>query len=776
MHRNSQKNAAYSYVLPALMMIVPATLLAAPKSTDDVRPGTVLYKKLSGASASELKGLNSLLNSQGLLAEKTLPNSGITIATFNGKGREKAIAKILKHSGLVEFAEADQAMAPTVQPNDPSFSGQWHHNNINSQQAWDVTTGSNSVLVAVCDTGFDADHPDLAANLRTDLAYNAEEGTSYIEDANGHGTGTAGTIGAVGNNGTGLAGVNWNVDIIPVRIAISDTNSSAYISTMAKCIEYAADNGARVVNLSYGGIQSATIDAAAKYLRDRNGLLFMSAGNSGTEYPTFPDYTSFVGVGATDQNDNKAYFSDWGTYVDLTAPGVSIGTTYLNGQYVNYSGTSFSSPVAAGVAALMVAANPGISADEIENGLFSTAKDIGANGDDNVFGHGLVDAQAAVNYAMNLGNYTAPVASISQTATSVSFGSAITFSGAGSSDADGNIVAYQWNLGDGTTSSQAEVSHVYDAAGTYQVSLTVTDNDGLTNSATTLVQVTNEVPVAVIDAMTTSYNIGDTAFFSASGSYDNDGAITRYEWDFGNGDTAAGQSVSYAYPTGGNYTVTLTVTDDAGALNSTSINVAVNDPMALTAPENLIAAANGLDVTLSWTNTNNNADYFVIERAVKFRGKTRYESVGTAAAGSAEYTDSVPSADNYWYRVTAMNASYEATSASIQVSVSESSDQQPAPQPGTLAGPGNLSASQNGNTVYLSWADNSGDELGFYLERGVKQKGQIQFERIAVVGQNITAVTDDAGVLASGNYAYRVQAYKDGEVSAYSNTFELRLK
>lgn len=87
-----------------------------------------------------MKDLNSLLNRQGLLAEKTLPNSGITIAIFNGKGREKAIAKILKHSGLVEFTEADQAMAPSAQPNDPSFGAQWHHNNIKSQQAWDITS------------------------------------------------------------------------------------------------------------------------------------------------------------------------------------------------------------------------------------------------------------------------------------------------------------------------------------------------------------------------------------------------------------------------------------------------------------------------------------------------------------------------------------------------------------------------------------------------------------------------------------------------------------
>lgn len=774
MHRNRRNKSAYTYAIPALMLLTPATLLAA-NNTDDVRPGTVLYKKLEGVSASELKGLNSLLHSQGLIAETNLPNSGITIATFNGKGREKAIANILKHSGLVEFAEADMAVAPAAQPNDPSFSGQWHHNNINSQQAWDITTGSNSVLVAVCDTGFDSDHPDLAANLRLDLAYNAEEGSTYIEDTNGHGTGTAGTIGAVGNNGRGLTGVNWNVDIIPVRIAISDTNSSAYYSTMARCIEYAADNGARVVNLSYGGIQSATIDAAARYLRERNGLLFMSAGNSGTEYPTFPDFTSFVGVGATDQNNNKASFSDWGTYVDLTAPGVSIGTTYLNGQYVNYSGTSFSSPVAAGVAALMVAANPGISADEIENGLFSTAKDIGANGDDNVFGHGLVDAFAAVSYAMNLGDFTAPMASITQSATSVPFGSAVTFSAANSSDADGQVVAYQWNLGDGTTSNAAEFSHTYATAGSYQVSLTVTDNDGLTNAATTVVQVTNDIPVATIDTMPTVYNIGDTVYFSATASFDNDGIITAYEWNFGNGQRATGETVSYAYPAGGNFTVTLTVTDNAGSLNSTSVNISIEDPMALSAPTALSAAVSGTDVTLSWETSTASEDYFVIERAVKKRGKLSFVQVGTASAGSTEYLDMVPATGTYWYQVTAVNALYTATSNSIQVAVSDTGSQ-PGPQPGGLAAPDSLTVTQSGNTIDIRWNDNSSDEQGFYIERGVKQKGSIQFERIAIASQDIAAISESASALSSGNYAYRVQAFKDGEVSAYSNVFELRLR
>ncbi len=679
------------YLLVLLTFLITSSVLATTNDTYTIRHGTVIYKKIANASANELKGLNALLRSQGLLAEKTLAGSQITIATFQQKGREIAIANILKHSGFVEFAEPDYAVPPTLQPNDTNFGNQWHHNNVNNQQAWDITTGNNSVLVAVCDTGFDVNHPDLGPNLRSDLAYNAHDGSTYIYDANGHGTGTAGTLGAVGNNATGVAGVNWNVDIIPVRIAISDGNSSAYISTMATCIEYAADKGARVVNLSYGGIQYATIDSAAQYLRSRNGLLFMSAGNDGQDFTSFPDYTSFIGVGATNQDDNRASFSNWGTFVDITAPGVSILTTYPNNRYVYYSGTSFSSPLAAGIAALMVAANPNITVKELENGIFSTATDIGENGDDNVFGHGLINAQAAVNYALN--------------------------------------------------------------------------------------PVTNDVPAAVIEEMASSYNIDEVITFSGSPSYDNDGSITSYAWNFGNEETRTGDTVQYAYPAGGDYTVTLTVTDNAGAMNTATVDMSIIDPFVLTTPSEFLAQVDGMNVILNWQDDNNVETHFDVERGIKRRGRIQFEIVATLSEDTTSYTDTVPETGQYSYRVKVVNSVNEAASEIIKVTVdSTTPEPEPNPEPGSMIAPSNLVAEQSGDMANLSWLDNSSVELGFFIERGTKRKGSTEFSRIAIVAGDITSFSDDISGLSIGNYVYRVQAYKDDEVSDFSNTASLRVK
>jgi len=768
-----QKHYALTFVISILLLMF-ATLFSSKVNAEPIQSGTVIYKVLQGQSPSDLKAFNALIRSQGLVSERTLDGSGITIATFDQIGREIAIANILKHSGHVEFAEPDYAVEPSLEPNDPSYPNQWHHQTINSPQAWENTTGSNSVLVGVCDTGFDVNHPDLAPNLRTDLAFNAQDGSNNIFDANGHGTGTAGVIGAIGNNATGVSGVNWDVDIIPVRIAISDDNSSAYISTMATCIEYSADQGARVVNLSYGGIQYSTIDSAAQYLRSKNGLLFMSAGNDGAEFPDYPDYTSFIGVGATDQNNNRASFSNYGTYVDLTAPGVSILTTYPNNRYVNYSGTSFSSPMAAGVAALMVSANPTITPDEIENGLFSTATDIGTSGDDNVFGHGLINAQDAVGHALSLGNFTAPVAEISTSANTVPFGTAITFSAANSYDADGSITSYQWNLGDGTTSNTTKITHTFTEAGSYQASLTVTDNDALTNSATVTVQVTNDIPVAVIDAMPTDYNIGDTIFFVGSSSNDNDGNIVTYEWDFGDGQTTIGETVEYAYQSGGNYTAILTVTDNAGAMNTASVDLTISDPFLLLAPSNLTATVNGAEVTLNWQDNSINESNFVIERGVKYRGKTTFTTLVTLSADSTGYIDTVTETGDYTYRVKAVNAQSEAVSNEVKVTVNDTSTSTN-PEPGTMITPSNLTAIQSGNNVVLNWTDNSSDELGFTIERGQKVKGSIEFTVIGTIDADVTSFSDDVSSL-SGNYAYRIIAFKDDDTSDYSNTAELRIK
>ena len=757
----------------AVPQIISESLSANPSSANVVvNPGAVIYKIPADTSAQNLKSLNALLNSQGLISSKTLEGSKIVVATFAHHGREQAIANIIKRSGLVEFAEPDFAMEPTSTPNDTYFSNQWHHTTVNSQQAWDITTGSQSVLTAVCDSGFDAEHPDLFNNLRLDLAYNAQDNSDYIFDADGHGTGTAGTLGAVGNNNIGVAGVNWDIDIIPIRIAISDTNSSAYISTMATCIEYAADQGARVVNLSYGGIQYATIDAAAQYLRSKNGLLFMSAGNDGQEF-SYPDYTSFIGVGATDRNNNRASFSSWGNYVDITAPGVDIATTYPENRYVYYSGTSFSSPLTAGIAALMVAANPSITVSEIENGLFSTSTDIGAAGDDNVFGHGLVNAQAAVNYAKNLSSQIAPIADISASSTSLPFGDEVVLSANNSSDADGDIVSYAWSLGDGTTSSNVTVNHIYAQAGSYQVNLTVTDNDGLTDSTSTTIQITTELPTAVIDSMPLIYNLGEATYFNGLASFDTDGVITTYSWEFGDGNSATGGTATHTYTAVGDYTARLTVTDNAGAMNTAEVVVSIVDPFVLNAPSNLTGQANGFEVQLSWSDNSTNEDSFIVERGVKFRGRTNFVTIATLVSNSTNYKDVVDEKGDYSYRVTAVNSSNSATSQTIKVTVDDSVT---SPEPGELNAPTNLAASLSGTSVSLTWSDNSTDELGFYIERGIKTRGRTNFEQIGQVSQDTTTFVDSVSGLPNGNYVYRVQAYNDAAVSGYTNTAEVRVK
>lgn len=772
-----------------LILLSLPVLAFAQQEEGEFRPATVLYKLNANATPSQLKGLNALLRSHGLVSERTLVGSQVVIATFEHAGREKAIAKILDKSGYVEFAEPDYVVAPTKTPSDSFFNDQWHHDNVNSELAWDLVTGSHTVLVGVCDTGFDVTHPDLADNLITSLAYNAQDDSDYIFDANGHGTGSAGTLGAVGNNARGVAGANWDVGIIPVRIAISDSNSSAYISTMATCIEYAADNGARIVNLSYGGIQYATIDSAAQYLRANGGLLFMSAGNSGQEH-NYPDYTSFIGVGATDRNDNRASFSSWGNYVDITAPGVEILTTYPSDRYVYYSGTSFSSPLTAGIAALMVAANPAITPDEIETGLFSTAVDIGAVGDDSVFGHGLVDAFAAVSYALNLNNLNPPVASFTAAPNPVAYNAPVVFDGSASSDVEEGALNYVWDFGDGNSSQGmglGNVLHTYMQAGSFQVSLTVTDSDGLSDTETMIVQSTTDLPSASISVSPDQASYGLNASIDFTGNaMDIDGFIAHYEWDFGDG-TSQGTDVegdlatiddvtTKSYSSPGNYSVFFTVTDDAGAMNSASVEITVVDQFVLTAP-NLSASVDGMAVTLTWDDQANETGYRV-ERGVKRRGKVDFNLIKGLAQDASTYTDNLTEPGTYSYRVIAENNVNSATSNTVRVTVDSTVSE---PEPGDFPAPTNLQVTRSGDSALLNWSyDASVAVAGFIVERGLKRKGQISFSPIPSDGTILPGNNyedSEFGSLPNGNYAYRVQAINEaGETSAFSNVAEIRKK
>jgi thermitase len=306
----------------------------------------------------------------------------------------QAIAASLQQTGLFDYVERDYYARTGSDPNDPSYASQWHLRKIAGPQAWSFTTGSASVVVAVVDSGVFAAHADLASKLVP--GWNFVQSNSDTGDVLGHGTAVAGTVAAETNNGIGVAGVNWASRIMPL-VVVTAGDYAAY-SDIAAAIQYAADRGVRIINVSIGGASpSAALQNAVDYAWSRGSVVFASAMNDGTSVPYYPAACRHVvGVSATDPNDRLASFSNYGSWVTLSAPGTNILTTVAGGGYGYWNGTSFSSPIVAGVAALLLAANPQLSNDALVSLLEQTADDIGDPGFDSYFGWGRVNASRAV--------------------------------------------------------------------------------------------------------------------------------------------------------------------------------------------------------------------------------------------------------------------------------------------------------------------------------------------------------------------------------------------
>ena len=318
------------------------------------------------------------------------------------------LCRRLGRTALIRRVHANFLCVSAAVPNDPHYSSsQWHHGRINSPMAWDYTTGGSSVLVAVCDSGVESSHPDLATNLQLP-GRNAVDGTQNTAPVTPHGTRVAGVVGAIGNNGLHVAGMQWLARILPIRVS-NQSNGSCDLATLLVAIDYATDAGANVVNMSYGPNNVADfpdfywgVNEKAQRLRGDGGLLFVAAMNHGVQI-SGSDYASFVTVGATDQNDTRANFpepgkaSNYGSYIDVVAPGVDICTLDLNGQVTTGAwGTSFSSPIVAGIAALLWSYDSSLTPSQVENLIFDSCVDIGVPGEDNEYGHGRVDAWEAM--------------------------------------------------------------------------------------------------------------------------------------------------------------------------------------------------------------------------------------------------------------------------------------------------------------------------------------------------------------------------------------------
>lgn len=262
----------------------------------------------------------------------------------------------------VDFAQPDYILNASMVPNDTYASAQWALNAISATTAWNYTTGSARILVAVVDTGVDGTNTDLAPNVVA--GYNFVNNTTNTMDDNGHGTAVAGVIGALGNNATGVAGVDWNVQIMPLKFL--DATGQGYLSNAVLAVNYAVQAGARIINNSWGGGgYDAAMASAIQNAQAHGVIVVAAAGNNASnndsvpEYPASYTYNNVVSVAATDQNNNLASFSNYGANtVDIAAPGVSIVTTTPKNTYTYYSGTSLATPYVSGALALVWSLHP----------------------------------------------------------------------------------------------------------------------------------------------------------------------------------------------------------------------------------------------------------------------------------------------------------------------------------------------------------------------------------------------------------------------------------
>ncbi|NJN98732.1 MAG: peptidase S8 [Anaerolineales bacterium] len=274
---------------------------------------------------------------------------------------------------------------------------------INAASAWENCSQGQGIKVAVIDTGVDLDHSDLQANIVSGKSF--VSGVSSPDDDYGHGTHVAGTVAAVNNNG-GVIGVAPKASIMPVKVLNSSGSGSTF--DVADGIEWAADNGAKVINLSLASTgNSSTLKAAVDYAYNKGILLVAAGGNCGDsnygdtcdyqDQPVYPGaYSNVIAVASTTSSDGQSSFSNQGSYIDIAAPGSFIYSTYYLGSYTTMSGTSMASPHVAGLAALIWSQDTSLTQKQVWAQIKNTAQDLGTSGWDSQFGYGRINAAAAM--------------------------------------------------------------------------------------------------------------------------------------------------------------------------------------------------------------------------------------------------------------------------------------------------------------------------------------------------------------------------------------------
>lgn len=418
---------------------------------------------------------------------------------FTDYANVNQILSDLRLSGAVEYAEKVPYDQHCLVPNDPSYSSQWGLTTINAAGAWSYFSAGSTISVAIVDDAIERTHPDLSGSLWVNSGDNNsngidDDGNGYIDDKNGfdvgsndnnpdptttaydHGTHVAGIVGAKSNNSIGVASIGFSVRLMCVK----STSTSTSITNGYDGVVYAAVNKADVINMSWGGTgSSVTAQNVIDYAYSQGCILVAAAGNSDVNTPFYPAaYNNVISVAATTSSDSKASFSNYGSWVDVSAPGNNIYSTFVSASYGNKSGTSMASPMVAGLCGLMLSLNPSLTQTDITNCLLSTADNIDAANPSYIgqLGSGRINANAAMACVGATLSWP-PVANFVANVTTVTAGGQVDFT-------DLSLYSpttWNWTFTGGTPASFVGANPpaiTYNTPGTYNVTLTVSNVNG----------------------------------------------------------------------------------------------------------------------------------------------------------------------------------------------------------------------------------------------------------------------------------------------------------
>lgn len=423
---------------PRRMRALPPRQPATPSSMQSklrFRPGEVIVKVRNEMSTLS-RGLPTIKNTGSRSLDRLNEQFGVTsvepvfraqagrviqqesplsqVFLFNLKEGVDEYTALQAYSRLeeVEYVELNYLYYVFETPNDAFVSSQYalyssSYQGIDALRGWDIQKGDPSVIIAVVDTGVDYNHEDLAGKVIK--GYDFVNGDYDPKDDHGHGTHVAGIIGAISNNGRGIAGVCPGCSVLAMKVVTADGSGSN--SWIANGIANAANSGAKVINLSLGGLERAqTIELAVQQAYQRGVVIVAASGNDGSPSPLYPAaLPEVISVGATDRYGDHASFSNYGSTLELAAPGQAIYSTLPGNSYEAWNGTSMAAPHVAGLAGLLLSQNPSLTNEQVRQIMEATAQDLGSAGKDSYFGYGRINAYAALSQSSG-GAYPTPVA------------------------------------------------------------------------------------------------------------------------------------------------------------------------------------------------------------------------------------------------------------------------------------------------------------------------------------------------------------------------------